>query len=222
MPVSAFVASATHPESPVSNTWVSLSLTFQGLKALGVRQDSLDSFPVEFQQGMAARAKVLGDTGENSPENWEKPLGTPEVHVVITAISPNQVHLASALERARQAYKQLPGITAIWRQDVHVMRKRNRLAFGTVSAIPPSKVAAFPAPTRTSNPSRRAILSLAIPTRWGHKPRGAPGNSGPQRQLCCVPQTAPAGGGVPQISQVHLLLQRGRRANRSEDDGALA
>jgi Dyp-type peroxidase family len=118
---SAFVASAAHPESPVSNTWVSLSLSFQGLKALGVPQDSLDSFPVEFQQGMAARAKVLGDTGENSPENWEKPLGTPGVHVVITAISPDQLHLASALERARQAYKQLRGITAIWRQNVHVM-----------------------------------------------------------------------------------------------------
>ena len=118
---STFVASAAHPESPVSNTWVSLSLSFQGLKALGVPQDSLDSFPLEFQQGMAARAKLLGDTGENSPENWEKPLGTPDVHVVITAISPDQADLARALERARQGYKELRGITPIWHQNVHVM-----------------------------------------------------------------------------------------------------
>ena len=100
---STFVASAAHPESPVSNTWVSVCLSFQGLKALGVPQDSLDSFPMEFQQGMAARAKVLGDTGENSPEHWEKPLGTPDVHVAIVAISPDEAHLAPALERARQA-----------------------------------------------------------------------------------------------------------------------
>src|SRR4029077_19599059 len=113
---SAFVASAAHPESPVSNTWVSLSLSFQGLKALGVPQDSLDSFPVEFQQGMAARAKVLGDTGENSPENWEKPLGTPGVHGGSTPFSPDQFHLAPALDPPPQAYKKLRGITGIWRQ----------------------------------------------------------------------------------------------------------
>lgn len=115
------VATAAHPESPVSDTWVSVSLSFQGLKALGVPQDSLDSFPIEFQQGMAARAKVLGDTGENSPEHWEKPLGTPEVHVVFTAISPDAEHLEPALDRARKAYQELPGVKAIWHQDVHVL-----------------------------------------------------------------------------------------------------
>ena len=80
------VASAAHPASPAGDTWVSVALSFQGLKALGVPQASLDSFPPEFQQGMAARAKVLGDTGESSPEHWEKPLGSADVHVVVTAL----------------------------------------------------------------------------------------------------------------------------------------
>ena len=57
------VASAAHPTSPSADAWVSASLSFQGLKALGVPQDSLDSFAWEFQQGMAARAKALDDTG---------------------------------------------------------------------------------------------------------------------------------------------------------------
>lgn len=118
---STFVATAAHPESPVSNTWVSVSVSFEGLKALGVPQDSLDSFPIEFQQGMAARAKFLGDTGENAPENWEKPFGTSEVHVVLTAIAHSEQLLEPALERARSAYKEMSGITAIWRQDVHVL-----------------------------------------------------------------------------------------------------
>src|SRR3981081_1649931 len=56
------VASAAHPASPAGDTWVSVALSFQGLKALGVPQASLDSFSPEFQQGMAARAGVLGDT----------------------------------------------------------------------------------------------------------------------------------------------------------------
>ena len=42
--LSAIVASAAHPESPVSETWVSVALTAHGLKALGLPQESLDSF----------------------------------------------------------------------------------------------------------------------------------------------------------------------------------
>jgi len=72
--LSTVVASAAHPESPARDTWVSASLSFQGLKALGVPQASLDSFPPQFQLGMAGRAKVLRDVDENSPDNWGKPL----------------------------------------------------------------------------------------------------------------------------------------------------
>src|SRR5258708_32247510 len=99
--LSAVVASAAHPESPTRDTWVSVALSFQGLRALRVPQSSLDSFSPQFQQGMAARAKVLGDVGDSSPENWEKPLGTSDVHVVITAISTDSKQLESALDRAR-------------------------------------------------------------------------------------------------------------------------
>lgn len=91
--LSRVVASAAHPTSPAGNTWVSAALSFQGLKALGVPRASLESFPLEFQQGMAARAKLLGDNGESSPENWEKPLGSADVHVVVTAIAPDAEHL---------------------------------------------------------------------------------------------------------------------------------
>lgn len=118
---SGVVASCAHPESPARDTWVGVGVSFQGLKALGVPGDSLESFPEEFQQGMAARAHVLGDTGENSPEKWEKPLGTPDVHVLLTAISPDAKQLESALERARKTYQAMSGIKAIWRQDVHLM-----------------------------------------------------------------------------------------------------
>src|SRR5512134_3154305 len=55
------VASAANPTSPAGDAWVSVAVTFQGLKALGVPQDSLESFAWEFQQGMAARVQVLGD-----------------------------------------------------------------------------------------------------------------------------------------------------------------
>src|SRR3954454_14705005 len=115
------VASAASPESAAGDTWVSVALTFQGLKALGVPQPSLDSFSPEFQQGMAARARSLGDTGESSPEHWEKPLGSADVHVVLTAVAPDTTRLEAAFARARQEYQKISGITAIWRQNCYVL-----------------------------------------------------------------------------------------------------
>ena len=126
---SAVVASAAQTTSLSGDAWVSVALTVQGLKALGVPQDSLDSFAWEFRQGMAARAKELGDTGESSPEHWESPLGTPDAHVVLTALAPDAPRLESALGRARRAYEQLAGVTAIWRQDCYALPSE-REAFG--------------------------------------------------------------------------------------------
>jgi len=119
--VSTVVTSAANPTSPLADTWVSVALSFEGLRALGVPQESLDSFPWEFRQGMAARAKELGDIGDSSPEKWEKPLGTPDVHVVLVAVSPDTQQLEKALERARKTYQELTGISAIWRQDCHAL-----------------------------------------------------------------------------------------------------
>jgi Dyp-type peroxidase family len=119
--VSAVVTSAANPTSPLADTWVSVALTYTGLNALGVPRDSLDTFAWEFRQGMAARAKELGDTGESSPENWEKPFGTPDIHVVIVAVSPDTQRLEAALDRARKTYQEMRGITAIWRQNCHAL-----------------------------------------------------------------------------------------------------
>ncbi|MFL6335077.1 MAG: Dyp-type peroxidase [Pyrinomonadaceae bacterium] len=119
--VSLVVTPASNPSSPLADTWVSVALTFQGLKALGVPQASLDSFAWEFRQGMASQAAELGDTGESSPEHWEQPLGSRDVHVILVAVSPDEEQLERALERARKAYRELPGIEAIWRQNCHAL-----------------------------------------------------------------------------------------------------
>src|SRR5215204_3073021 len=100
--VSQVVTSAANPSSPTADTWVSVALTYQGLQALGVPQESLESFSWEFRQGMAARAKELGDVGESSPENWERPMGSPEVHVIVVAVSLDAQSLEAALARARK------------------------------------------------------------------------------------------------------------------------
>jgi Dyp-type peroxidase family len=119
--VANVVTSAANPTSPLADTGVSVALTYHGFKALGVPQPSLDTFSWEFRQGMAARAKDLGDVGASSPANWEEPLGSTDVHVVIVAVSPDQERLEAALARARNTYRQMKGIEAIWRQNCHAL-----------------------------------------------------------------------------------------------------
>ena len=128
------LASATDPADRDKEAWVTAGLTFQGLRALGVPQDSLDSFPAAFQQGMAARAERLGDVGDSAPEHWEAPLGTPDVHVALAALSPDAERLERVVERARAAYRQLPGVEAIWRQDVYAL-PGERTSFGFKDGI---------------------------------------------------------------------------------------
>jgi Dyp-type peroxidase family len=62
--------------------WVTVAFTWNGLRALGVDEASLATFPEEFKQGMAARAETLGDTGDNAPENWVGGLASPDLHAI--------------------------------------------------------------------------------------------------------------------------------------------
>ena len=119
--VAGVVTSAANPSSPEADTWVSVALTYRGFEALGVPKESLESFSWEFRQGMAARANELGDVGESSPDHWEKPLGSPDVHVILVAVSRDAESLEKAMSRARKTYEGMNGIKAIWRQDCHAL-----------------------------------------------------------------------------------------------------
>jgi Dyp-type peroxidase family len=123
------VRSAADTGGPQCDTWLSVALTFHGLKALGLPNRSLESFAPEFKQGMAARAAVLGDVDESAPSVWEAPLGTRDVHVALALVSPDAQRLNEALERARATYVHLSGVSALWRQDCHA-RADGKEAFG--------------------------------------------------------------------------------------------
>jgi Dyp-type peroxidase family len=166
--MSDVVASAAHPTSPAGDTWVSLALSFQGLKALGVPQASLDSFPVEFREGMAARAKILRDNGESSPEKWEKPFGTSDVHVVITALAPDPQRLETTLERAGRAFQEVKGLTPLWRQNCHVLPDE-REAFGFKDGIshPAIEGSGLPGSNPHERPLKPGEFVLGYPDEMG-------------------------------------------------------
>ncbi|HEY5444118.1 MAG TPA: hypothetical protein VIJ87_06535, partial [Pyrinomonadaceae bacterium] len=166
--ISKVVTSAANPTSPLADTWVSASLTYQGLKALGVPQQSLDSFSWEFRQGMAARAKDLGDVGESAPENWESPLGTSDVHVIIVAVSPSAEQLEAALAPARTTYQSMEGITAIWRQNCHAL-PGDKEPFGFKDGIshPAIEGSGIPGTNPKEQPLRAGEFVLGYPDELG-------------------------------------------------------
>jgi Dyp-type peroxidase family len=64
------------------SSWVTVAFTWNGLKALGLDEEALATFPDEFRQGMARRAEVLGDTGPNAPENWVDGTNRTDLHAI--------------------------------------------------------------------------------------------------------------------------------------------
>ena len=69
--------------------WVSVAFTWPGLRALGVGEASLATFPEEFRQGMVARSQVLGDTGVNHPDRWIGGLDRPDLHAIAILFARN-------------------------------------------------------------------------------------------------------------------------------------
>ncbi len=91
---------ATGNRRVAASTW-NIAFTWPGLAALGLDRNTLDSFPEDFRDGMAARAERLGDTGSSAPEHWDGWLGSREVHGVLTVslqAAPDGDDLPSRLE----------------------------------------------------------------------------------------------------------------------------
>ncbi len=79
---------------------VNIGLTHAGLAALGASAASLDSFPHEFVAGMAARNKLLGDTGPSDPSLWKPEWKQSErVHLMITVHADEASECSSIAER---------------------------------------------------------------------------------------------------------------------------
>jgi Dyp-type peroxidase family len=72
-----------HERETIKATWMNLAFTFTGLMALGVDEDDLRQLPVEYREGMRARATEIGDNGDNAPANWPANLGRSRIDVVM-------------------------------------------------------------------------------------------------------------------------------------------
>ncbi len=100
-----------------ANTWLDVAISYTGLEALGLPQESLQSFPEAFRVGMAARARELHDVGVNDPKNWTPPFGTGRIHIGVSAFSDSEEKHQRALAIARDEYQGFSGVTVLSTQD---------------------------------------------------------------------------------------------------------
>jgi hypothetical protein len=80
---------------------VALNIAFSadGLSAIGLPPEVLDTFPIEFQEGIARpdRSRVLGDTEESDPAEWEfGGTGKPSIHAVVFVYAESEAGLEAA------------------------------------------------------------------------------------------------------------------------------
>lgn len=76
------VCSAEPPRNPPTSR-LHLALTCNGLRALGVDEAPLKTFPEAFRAGMPARAEELGDRGASDPAHWVGGLAGADLHALL-------------------------------------------------------------------------------------------------------------------------------------------
>jgi len=109
------VQSAAEVESSVTSSrrWVTLAFTWNGLRALGVDEASLATFPEEFKQGMVARAEMLGDTGTNHPDNWVGGLASPDLHAIAILFARDGGERVRCLAEHQKLLAGCPGVEVL-------------------------------------------------------------------------------------------------------------
>ena len=93
--------------------WITLAFTWNGLRALGVPEESLATFPDEFREGMAARADILGDTGAAHPDNWVGGLAGDDLHAIAILFARDDAEHARATGEHDELVARCDGVRSL-------------------------------------------------------------------------------------------------------------
>ena len=107
--------------SVLDSRWVTVGFTWYGLRALGVAEASLATFPEEFRQGMAARADVLGVTGANHPDHWVGGLASPTLHAIVILFARDVAERERCRQEHERYLKQCEGVELLSSLDLEAI-----------------------------------------------------------------------------------------------------
>ena len=98
--------------------WITVAFTCNGLRALGVDETSLASFPQEFREGMAARAAILGDTGANDPASWVDKTSSPDLHAIAILFARDNAERDRCVIEHGKLVAECPGVQVLSSLDL--------------------------------------------------------------------------------------------------------
>ncbi|TDZ89859.1 Dyp-type peroxidase [Mycobacteroides salmoniphilum] len=107
---SAADVSATMDES---DRWITVAFTWNGLRVLGVPDQSLATFPDEFREGMPARASILGDVGANAPQHWVGGLAGDDLHAIAILFSRTDEQCVRSLQEHDALLARTDGVRSL-------------------------------------------------------------------------------------------------------------
>jgi Dyp-type peroxidase family len=99
------------------DAWLAVGISYAGLQALRVPEQSLQSFPEAFRQGMAARARELRDEGVNDPQHWEASFGKGQIHIALSVFSDSLEKKQRVLANAHEQIEKATGISVLLKDD---------------------------------------------------------------------------------------------------------
>jgi len=105
-------AAAVRSDSP-DIRWVTVGFSWNGLRALGIDDASLATFPEDFREGLAARAEILGFTGASEAAHWDKGLLDPSLHAIAILFARDAAERDRATRAHQEYISELGGITLL-------------------------------------------------------------------------------------------------------------
>jgi deferrochelatase/peroxidase EfeB len=111
-----------------------IALGADGLARLGLPDEGLQTFPFAFRTGLAdeARARILGDTGDNAAEHWRWGKTAPHAAILVYGTSPDAVR---ELETALGTIADENGACRTHRIDLKPITSDKREPFGFADGI---------------------------------------------------------------------------------------
>ena len=157
---------------PAHGAWITGGVHLPRPEALGVPQDSLDSFAPEFRAGDGGAGGRARRRGREQPRE----LGDAARHAATSTSRsrrsrPTRSGWRPPLEQARRAHAELPGVELIWRQDCYQL-PTGRTSFGFKDGIgqPAVEGSGMPPTNPQEPPLKAGEIILGYPDETGELP----------------------------------------------------
>ncbi|MGE8429992.1 MAG: Dyp-type peroxidase [Sphingobacterium sp.] len=145
-----------------------ISFTYKGLKALGLPENSLSSFPESFKQGMAARSTYLYDIDDNDPKNWERTFLHNNIHITAAIIANTEEDWQQKLKEFKETFGADPHIHLIESLDFGATEEmKNVFGFRDGISNPEIEGSGIDIPPGYDKPIKAGEFILGYPSETG-------------------------------------------------------